>query len=89
MTHDDREAITSLAARLRERDATEPAQREDPEAFARTFLAALRGHGYRQTQARPAVDWRVTETPADPDAQHRHAAEARAAIRAAREGSPT
>lgn len=85
MTPDpDREAIAALADRIRQRDHDQPADRTAPEVLATDFVALLRGKGWRPTAAAPpaaADDWRTPTRPADPDAVHRHAAAARAALR--------
>lgn len=46
-----RQATAALAHRVRERDAQEPAEREDADLFAGRFLVDLRGHGWRPTNA--------------------------------------
>ncbi|SEU46418.1 hypothetical protein [Nonomuraea wenchangensis] len=45
------EAVQALAKRLRERDATEPGQREPADVFARRFITDMNGHGWRLTPA--------------------------------------
>ncbi|GAA2686260.1 hypothetical protein GCM10010400_58210 [Streptomyces aculeolatus] len=80
----DRDAITSLAARIRRRDEAPADERPDPEVLAQEYVTALRSHGWRPTAAAPpapADDWRTPARPAGPDAVRRHAAAARAALR--------
>ena len=53
-THDEesRAAIDALVYRLRNRD-----DETDDEVFAAEFIAALRGRGWRPTEAKPVPTW--------------------------------
>jgi hypothetical protein len=55
-----RAAVAALAHRVRSRDASDDPT--DPDVFALEFLTALRGQGWRLTEARPA-QWH--QRPAD------------------------
>jgi hypothetical protein len=48
----------------------------DPRVTASECLLALEGLGYRPTEARPAADWRIRQTGADPSDETRAALEA-------------
>lgn len=51
--HDTTQAIEALAHRIRTRDA-EP-ERSDADVFALEFITALRGHGWRPTEAKAST----------------------------------
>lgn len=75
-----RAAISALAHRVRERDVS--GERVDAELFANEYVIALRGQGWRPTEARPAQPW--TEQigpPPHPETAQRGAELARAALR--------
>jgi hypothetical protein len=63
------ELLERLITRGREDDA-------DPGVTARECLLALEGIGYRPTEARPAADWRLHGTAAEPSEETRAAMEA-------------
>jgi hypothetical protein len=71
-----RAAVAALAYRVRERDvADEPV---DAELFAVEFMNAMRGHGWRPTEAvRPSDAWKtaVTAEGTGPNAEFRAARE--------------
>lgn len=78
MTDLDREtsaAVDALANRLRNRDPE-----VDAEVFAREFMTALRGRGWRPTEARVAPNWqRPAPHASEPPTEWREAREALAA----------
>ena len=72
LDHETSQAITALVHRLRNRDPE-----VDDEVFAREFMTALRGRGWRPT---PLVDRPAPVTPASEEARR----EITAALRAER-----
>lgn len=71
--------VDDLATRVRERDAAE--EKADAHVFALTWVAGLRGQGWRPTAARPAQPW--TEQigpPPHPETAHRGAELVRRAL---------
>jgi hypothetical protein len=78
---DRADAVRTLTWYLTRRDQTAQADRADAEVDAAEILQALLARGWRRTAAEPAPPWMPTRGPrADPDAVHRHAAAARAAL---------
>lgn len=74
-----RAAVAALAHRVRERDAL--TEKPDADLFAREYMTALRGQGWRPTAARPAQPW--TEQigpPPHPETAHRGAELVRRAL---------
>lgn len=65
-----RAAAELLAQRLKNRDPE-----TDDDAFAMDFMTALRGRGWRATEARKAPDWRVRQdaAPASGNADYQDA----------------
>lgn len=70
--HETTAAVDALAHRLRNRDPG-----TDDEVFALEFITALRGRGWRPTEARTAQPWQHPRTPPPPDTAERGAALAR------------
>ena len=79
--------IRERAIELLERHITSGGEAAaDPGVTARECLLALEGIGYRPTEARPAVDWRMRHAGHDPSEDSRAALEA---VRAQCATSPT
>jgi hypothetical protein len=60
LDHETRAAIQALAGRLRNRDPD-----VDDELFAAEFITALRGRGWRPTEARVMPSWKPAGTRGD------------------------
>ncbi len=75
-----RAAVAALAHRVRNRDGAE--DREDAELFALEYVVAMRGQGWRPTEARPVQPWQESarRPPAPPEVTRRGADLARKAL---------
>ncbi len=75
-----RAAVSALAHRIRNRDVAE--ERDDAELFALEYVVAMRGQGWRPTEARPAQPWQevVRRPPAPAEVTRRGADLARKAL---------
>ncbi|WP_435109412.1 hypothetical protein [Nocardiopsis synnemataformans] len=79
---DRADAVRAATWYLTRRDQTPASARPDPEVDAAELVQALWARGWRRTVVQAAPPWMPTPPGqrADPDAVHRHAAEARAAL---------
>ncbi|MFF8768513.1 hypothetical protein ACF07Q_28695 [Nocardiopsis dassonvillei] len=82
------EAIDAVAWYIAQRDRTTPTDRADAEVEAAAVVQALWARGWRPIATQAAPPWMPsTGRPAAPDAVHRHAQAARAAL--TRQENPT
>lgn len=63
LDHQTRAAVAALTYRLRERD--QQTERTDAELFALDYIYALRGQGWRPTNARKPAPWTSDQRPPD------------------------